>query len=86
MDVLAENGKGNLSGISSKLILEYESEELADRILRAIDVDNYSYITCEREGKRIICVSKADEISTMLRTLDDFLSCAITAESVYRSI
>ena len=86
MAVLEKDGKGDISGVKALLTLEYESKEIAERVLLSLTVDNYSFISCKREKNKIICCAEAKEVSTMLHTLDDFLSCVITAESVYQSI
>ena len=86
MDVLKEDGKGDLHRIKSTLTLEYETAEMAKDILKSIEIDNYSFVKCKLEGKKIICEAESDKPSSLLHTLDDLLACVITAESVYHSI
>ncbi len=85
MDILPENGKGDIHRIGARLILEFEDEEKAERILRSLEVDNYQYIKCHREGRRIVCESSSDKPSSLLHTLDDFIACVIVSDEVYRS-
>ena len=86
MDILKEDGKGNLHGITARLVLNYESEEMAKNILGSIEVDNYNFVKCERNGKRIVCEANSRNVGSLLHTLDDLLACVITAEDIYRSI
>ncbi len=85
MGILAKNGKGNIPGIRAKLVMEWESEEKAEDILRSIAADNYEFVKCHREGKSIICESSANRAATLLHTLDDLISCVLVADEVYRS-
>ncbi len=84
MGLLEEDGQGDIPGLSAEMILEFASEEMAENILKSVEVDNYEFISCRREGKRIICKSSGSP-GSLLHTLDDFLSCVITAERVYQS-
>ncbi len=84
MAVLKENGSGNISGIDGSIVIEYESEEMAKAVFESINVDNYQYVHCSLEGRRIICSSSSFRASQLLHTLDDLLSCIIVAEGVYR--
>ncbi len=86
MAVLEENEKGTVSGISAKIVLQYESKEQADKILKSVDVDNYNFVKCRRDKNRIKCKVESGSISSLLHTIDDFLACVILAEDVYRSI
>ncbi len=84
MGVLEKDGPRDIPGLSAEIILEFESEEMAESILRSVEVDNYEFISCRRDGRRLVCESLGTP-GSLLHTLDDFLSCVITAESVYRS-
>ncbi len=86
MAVLKKNGSGDIPWLSANLVIEYEDANMAKNIMNSLSVDNQKFISCKREEKRIICVARADRVSTLLHTLDDFLACLIAAEDVYRSI
>ncbi|HHE75880.1 MAG TPA: hypothetical protein ENL31_01975 [Candidatus Aciduliprofundum boonei] len=86
MGLLQKDGKGNISWIRARLILEFENEEKAEHILKSLEADNYEFIKCQREGKRVVCESSSNKASTLLHTLDDFLSCIILSDEVYRNI
>ena len=86
MGILKEDGKGDLHRITASLVLEYESEKMAENILGSIEVDNYNFVKCERGGKIIECKATSYNVRSLLHTLDDLLSCIITAEDIYRNI
>ncbi len=86
MGLFQKNGKRDLPRIRARIELEFENEDKAERILRSIEVDNYEFIKCHREGCKIICESSACKATSLLHTLDDFLACIILSEEVYRNI
>ena len=85
MGILAKDGKGDIPGIRAKLVMEWESEEEAEKILRSISTDNYEFVRCYREENRIVCESISPKASTLLHTLDDLISCVLVADEVYHS-
>ncbi len=85
MGILTKNGKGNIPRIGAKLVMEWESKEKAENILKSIEADNYEFVQCHREENRIICESYTDKAATLLHTLDDLISCVLVADEVYRS-
>ncbi len=86
MAVFKENEKGTVSGISATIVLEYPSFEIAKKIMKSVDVDNYNFVRCRVEKNKIRCRVESSQVSSLLHTIDDFLSCIILAEEVYRSI
>ncbi len=86
MDIFQKDGKGDIHRIRARLILEFETEERADRLLKSLEADNYEYIKCHREGRSIICEASSEKASSLLHTLDDFLACLIVSDEVDRSI
>ena len=86
MAVFKENEKRTVSGIKARMTLEYPMKDEVDKILKSVKVDNYNFIRCKRDKNRIKCDIESNSISSMLHTIDDFLSCIILAEEVYRSI
>ena len=86
MDVLQENGKGDIPRITGEIEFQYDSEDMARAIHSSISVDNYQFVRCERRGKRIRCVASAETPSKLLHTIDDLLACVIVAEESYRTL
>ncbi len=84
MAVLKETGEGNLHRIRGEIVFSYESSEMAKAIFESIRVDNYQYVKCRLENEKIVCEAESSKASKLLHTLDDFISCVIVAEEVYR--
>jgi tRNA threonylcarbamoyladenosine modification (KEOPS) complex Pcc1 subunit len=60
----------------------YDSEDEAQAVARAVEVDNEGFVNMVVEGKRITSTAESESISSLLHTLDDFLSCVSVAERV----
>jgi len=68
--------------ISCTLEFDYDSEEQAQAVARAVEVDNEGFVTMVVEGKKIKSTAESDSIPSLIHTLDDFLSCVGVAERV----
>jgi tRNA threonylcarbamoyladenosine modification (KEOPS) complex Pcc1 subunit len=70
--------------VSCKMEFDYESEEEAEAIARAVEVDNYEFVKTTLEGKKMVSMAEAESIPSLIHTLDDFLACVGIAEKVVR--
>ena len=70
--------------ISCNLEFDYDSEEEAQAVARAVEVDNEGFVKMNVEGKRIISTAESESIPSLIHTLDDFLSCVSVAERVVK--
>jgi tRNA threonylcarbamoyladenosine modification (KEOPS) complex Pcc1 subunit len=61
--------------VKCELIIELENNEKAKTILRSVQVDDISFVDSKIEGKKFKATIKATSISSLLNTLNDFLSC-----------
>ena len=68
--------------ISCTMEFNYDSEDEAQAVARAVEVDNEGFITMVVEGKRIRSIAESESISSLIHTMDDFLSCVSVAERV----
>ena len=66
--------------IHCEILLEYESEEKAKNIEKALSIDNEGFITTKVEGNLVRGEIEGKSILSLLHTLDDFLSCLSVAE------
>ncbi len=64
------------------LEFEYESEEQAIAIAKAVEADNEGFVDMRIEGCKLVSNIEADTIASLLHTIDDFLVCVSTAECV----
>lgn len=70
--------------IICKLEFSYDSKEEAEAIARAVEVDNYQFVSTKLEGEKIISTAESESIPSLIHTLDDFLACVGVAEKVVR--
>jgi tRNA threonylcarbamoyladenosine modification (KEOPS) complex Pcc1 subunit len=68
--------------VSCTLEFDYDSEEEAQAVAKAVEVDNEGFVKMDVEGKKIISTAESESISSLIHTLDDFLSCVSVAERV----
>jgi tRNA threonylcarbamoyladenosine modification (KEOPS) complex Pcc1 subunit len=64
------------------MVLDLGTEEKAQHILRAIEMDNGPYVKAELKGSCLHLSSDAATLGTLLRTIEDLLACIRLAESV----
>ena len=66
--------------ISCNITLEFESEEMAENVLKSVKIDNEGYVESHREGNKMVSIIKGDAPLSVLNTIEDFLSCVKVAE------
>ncbi len=66
--------------VHCRLELNYASPGDAEKVLRAVAVDNEKFVDARREGKSIISEITTDSILKLVHTLDDYLACVSVAE------
>lgn len=64
--------------------LEFESPEIAGKILDSVKLDNGKWISARREEAKIICQASSDSIGGLLHTAEDFLACVALAEKMMK--
>jgi hypothetical protein len=67
-----------------KITLEfiYKDAGTAERMLSSLKLDNEGYVESRVEDNRLVSVIKAEKLSSLRQTLEDFLACAQLAENV----
>lgn len=68
--------------IKCKLVFEYEDAATASKILKAVEIDNYTFVDAKIKKNRIISEIKAASLTSLLHTLDDYLACVSIAEKI----
>ncbi len=71
-----------MSKVECHLEFSYGSSEQAERVLRAVELENYPYVDARIEGAVLISNTSADSLNSLVHTLEDFLSCVSLAESM----
>jgi tRNA threonylcarbamoyladenosine modification (KEOPS) complex Pcc1 subunit len=68
--------------IECELVFEYDSPEKAERILKAVELDNEDFVEARVEDCRIISNVRAKNLSSLKHTIDDYLVCISMAEKL----
>jgi hypothetical protein len=58
-----------------KLIIECENNKKVKTILKSVQVDDFNFVNSKIDGKKFVATIKASSISSLIHTLDDYLSC-----------
>ncbi len=58
----------------------YPTEEEAERVARAVAVDDAGFMRTWREGTHLISEASAPTALSLLHTLEDYLACVSVAE------
>ena len=68
--------------ITCKMLFEYKNKSNAESIAKSIKVDNYIFVKTKTKDNKIISEIESKSISSMLHTIDDYLSCVGVAEKM----
>lgn len=62
--------------------LPYGNEEEACKVLSSVEADNLGFVSSRLEGSTIVSEMVAENIMSLVHTLDDLMSCVAVAEQV----
>jgi tRNA threonylcarbamoyladenosine modification (KEOPS) complex Pcc1 subunit len=65
-----------------RLTLEFDSEKIAEKVHRSVEMDNLGYLVSKVSGNKIVAEVRSDSIKSLLHTLDDFLACTSVATKI----
>lgn len=71
-----------MADVECRLTFTYPSEEVAERVLRAVELENPPYIRARREGNTLLSEASADSLKSLLHTLEDYLANVSVAEKM----
>ena len=66
--------------ITCKLELDMKDEEAAHNIAGSIKVDDDSFVITEVIGKRILARMEANNVPSLMHTIEDYMACISIAE------
>jgi hypothetical protein len=64
------------------LTFEFKDTETAKKVLRAVKSDDLGFVTSTVKGNILEAVVESSSVSSLLHTLDDYLSCVSVADSI----
>jgi tRNA threonylcarbamoyladenosine modification (KEOPS) complex Pcc1 subunit len=68
--------------IKCEIMLDFKSEKTAKTVFKSIEADNFNFVKCHILEKNLVANIKSKSISSLLHTLDDYLSCASVAGKI----
>ena len=71
---------------SCKLEIDLKEEKIAKKVLESIKVDDFDFVKSKINKTVLIGEIKSNSVSSLLHTVDDYLSCVSVAEKVLDKI
>ena len=68
--------------VNCDIVIDLGDVKKVKTILKAIKVDDFDFVKSKVSGKKLEAKIKANSISSLIHTLDDYLSCVGVAEKV----
>ena len=65
-----------------KIQIEFDSEKKVKTVLKSIEVDDFEFVESKANSKILEATINAKSVSSLLHTLDDYLSCISVAVNV----
>ena len=64
------------------ITIKYEDEKIVQMIHKSIEVDNFDFVSTKINKDQLEARIESKSVSSLLHTLDDYLSCISVAEKV----
>ena len=68
--------------VACDVVIEFDDVEKVKTVLKSIEIDNLDFVKSKINGKKLEAQIIANSISSLLHTLDDYLSCLSVAMKV----
>jgi tRNA threonylcarbamoyladenosine modification (KEOPS) complex Pcc1 subunit len=68
--------------IACNVVIEFDDADKVKTVLKSIEVDNFDFIKSKINDKKLEAQIKANSVSSLLHTLDDYLACVAVAMKV----
>lgn len=68
--------------VRCKLRIDFDSNEKTENVYKSIKVDDFSFVSSRINCNTLEAEIKADSISSLLHTIDDYLACITVAEKI----
>jgi hypothetical protein len=64
------------------LSIKFDDEEMVNTVLKSIEVDNFDFVKSFVKDKVLEAHIESNSVSSLLHTIDDYLSCVSVAEKI----
>lgn len=71
-----------MQAIHCRLEFTYPDPDTAEKILKAVELENYPFVKAWVEDRTLISEASADSVDSMIHTLEDYLACISVAEKM----
>ena len=68
--------------VNCEITIDIGDAEKIKTILKSVQVDDFDFVKSKANGKKLEAKIKANSVSSMIHTLDDYLSCISVAINV----
>ena len=68
--------------VKCNIVIEFDDAEKVKMVLKSIKVDDFSFVKSKTNGKKLEAKIKANSVSSLIHTLDDYLACVSVASNV----
>ena len=67
---------------SCEIVIDFDDSEKVKTVLKSVKVDDFDFVKSKANGKKLEASIKAESVSSLLHTLDDYLACISVAGKV----
>jgi tRNA threonylcarbamoyladenosine modification (KEOPS) complex Pcc1 subunit len=79
---LSLNSWSEIMNCKCEIIIEFDSKEKVKNVRKSIEVDNFDFVKSKVIGNKLEAHIKANSISSILHTIDDYLACISVANNI----
>ena len=68
--------------VNCEIVIDFDDLQEVKTVLNSIKVDDFDFVKSIANDKKLKAIIKTDSISSLIHTLDDYLSCVSVAMKV----
>lgn len=68
--------------VNCEIVIEFDDSKEVKTVLKSIKVDDFDFVKSKVNGKKLHGKIETSSISSLIHTLDDYLSCVSVAMKV----
>lgn len=61
--------------VNCEIVIDFDNFKEVKTVLNSIKVDDFDFVKSKADGKKLQASIKTNSISSLIHTLDDYLSC-----------
>ena len=68
--------------VKCSLVIDFDDAEKVKTVLRSVQVDDFDFVKSKINKKQLEAMIESNSVSSLLHTLDDYLSCVSVATKI----